>query len=326
MRFYRSDKSYFVNAKSNSFSVKSNFVRAKSNCTLGKRDRASGISHFIRAKLNSADGESFFGFVVALARSANQLLLSRMLGFFSQLFRSVSAYPKAIAFLNQHRLWRYVLVPAVLYAFLFLALSAAVWQFAEVLGEQLIDWMSIRTLTGLLGDTLSWLIKLLTRLLGFLLYFKLFRYLVLLLASPSLALLAEKTQELLTGQAYPFAFRRFGSDVVRGLAISLKNLLLELSFTLPLYLLSFIPLASPVTVALIIAIESYFVGFAMLDYRNEFRRLSARQSRTWIRQRRGLAIGNGLLFNLLLLIPVVGVLLAPSLGVVAASLSAEDDN
>ncbi len=249
-----------------------------------------------------------------------------MASFFPKLFRSVSAYPKAIAFLNRHRLWHYVLVPAVIYALIFLALSAAVWEFAEALSDQLIDWIGIRTLSGFLDEALSWLVKLLTRLLGFLLYFKLFRYVVLLLASPALALLSEKTQEILTGQTKPFTFRQFFSDVARGLAISLTNLLLELSFTLPLYLLSFIPLASPFTVALIIAIESYFVGFAMLDYRNEFRQFSARQSRTWIRQHRGLAIGNGLLFNLLLLIPVAGVLLAPSLAVVAAGLSAEVDS
>jgi CysZ protein len=60
----------------------------------------------------------------------------------------------------------------------------------------------------------------------------------------------------------------------------------------------------------------------MIDYRNEFRRLSAGESNRIIKQHRGLAIGNGLAFNLLLLIPVLGVLLAPPLGAVAAGIAA----
>jgi CysZ protein len=109
---------------------------------------------------------------------------------------------------------------------------------------------------------------------------------------------------------------------MRGLGITLKNLIKELAFTLPLYLLALIPLITPFSTLAILLIESYFVGFSMIDYRNEFRRLSAGESNRIIKQHRGLAIGNGLAFNLLLLIPVLGVLLAPPLGAVAAGIAA----
>jgi CysZ protein len=75
-------------------------------------------------------------------------------------------------------------------------------------------------------------------------------------------------------------------------------------------------------------VECYYYGFSMLDYSTERHKLSPSQSITFISNRRGLAIGNGMVFFLMHIIPFVGWVLAPAYAVIAATLSLyhQDDN
>jgi CysZ protein len=59
----------------------------------------------------------------------------------------------------------------------------------------------------------------------------------------------------------------------------------------------------------------------MLDYSFERRKITASESIYFINEHKGLAVGNGLLFYMIQLLPVVGWVLAPSYAVVAATLS-----
>jgi CysZ protein len=59
----------------------------------------------------------------------------------------------------------------------------------------------------------------------------------------------------------------------------------------------------------------------MLDYSSERNKLSTTQSITFIGRHKGLAIGNGLVFYVMHLLPFIGWLLAPSYAVIAATLS-----
>jgi CysZ protein len=59
----------------------------------------------------------------------------------------------------------------------------------------------------------------------------------------------------------------------------------------------------------------------MVDYSLERKKMSASQSRLFISNHKGLAIGNGMVFYIFHIIPIVGWVLAPSYAVVAATLS-----
>ena len=64
----------------------------------------------------------------------------------------------------------------------------------------------------------------------------------------------------------------------------------------------------------------------MLDYSCERHKLSPSASINFISQRRGLAIGNGLVFYLMHFVPFVGWVLAPSYALVAATISLYHQN
>ena len=74
----------------------------------------------------------------------------------------------------------------------------------------------------------------------------------------------------------------------------------------------------PVTTLLV---ECYYYGFSMLDYSCERHRLSPSESISFIGKHKGLAIGNGMVFYLMHVVPFVGWVLAPAYAVVAATIS-----
>ncbi len=246
-----------------------------------------------------------------------------MKAFFQHLFVAIASYGRAFRFLSQHRLWKYVFIPALIYLLIYGGLLVLIFAESHWLSDLLAHWLHADTVQGGWGDFLTGAVNWIVRALLFLLYFKLFRYIILILAAPAMAMLAERTQEILTGISHPFDRQQFIRDVWRGIRLSLRNLLVEWLLTIPLYFLLLVPVLNFFVSILILCIESYFVGFSMIDYRNEFRRMSGRESRQLVRSHRGLAVGIGLVFTLSLAIPIAGVLLAPMLAVVAAALAVE---
>ena len=92
-------------------------------------------------------------------------------------------------------------------------------------------------------------------------------------------------------------------------------------YTLSILLLSLIPLAGWLTPILALLVECYYYGFSMLDYSMERHRKTPAESIFFISSHKGLAVGNGLAFYMMHLLPVIGWILAPAYSVVAATLS-----
>ena len=152
-------------------------------------------------------------------------------------------------------------------------------------------------------------------------YFSLFKYLFLIVGSPLFAYLSEKTEAIIEGKDFPFNFKQLLKDILRGIRLSLRNMLWQTVYTVTILLLSFIPLLGWVTPLIAMIVECYYLGFSMLDYSCERNKLSPSQSVAFIGRHKGLAIGNGLMFYAMHLIPILGWILAPSYAVIAATIS-----
>lgn len=239
-----------------------------------------------------------------------------------QFFLGIRTYGQALAFSRRHRLWGFYVIPAMLNVLIIGGLLWLGWQYSDLLTEWLWAQARFEVLPEWLLTALNWLIAIVVKLLVLFIFIKTYSTLVLLLLSPVLGMVAEKVQTILLERPEPpFSVSVLLKNVLRGLLLTLRNTGIELLLVLGLGLLGFIvPLIAPVTTALIILTEAYFIGFGMIDLRNEFLGFSARQSRQLIWHRRGLAVGNGLGFLAFLLIPVVGVLMGPVVSVIAANL------
>ena len=238
---------------------------------------------------------------------------------------SIQSYAQAHRFISKHRLWKWILVPGFIYCLLFLAGMYLFWTSSNSAIEFILLKTGVKTWLDKMQDSwISFLFiigQIILRLVLLLFYFSLFKFLFLIIGSPLFAYLSEKTEAIMEGRDFPFNFKQLMKDIWRGIRIALRNLLWQTVYVLSIFILSFIPLFGWVAPLVALLVECYYFGFSMLDYSSERNKLSASQSIEFIGRHKGLAIGNGLVFYLMHMIPIVGWLLAPSYAVVAATIS-----
>ncbi len=238
---------------------------------------------------------------------------------------AIQSYGQAHQFIRRHNLWKWIILPGIVYMLLF---CISMYFFAKS-ANGVIDFLFIKT--GLK----VWVASMSSRLLGFLFtiggmmlwlilmlfYFSLFKYLWLIVGSPIFAYLSEKTEAIIEGKDFPFSFLQLIKDIFRGVRIAIRNTLWQTVYTFSILLLSLIPVIGWVTPVFALLIECYYYGFSMLDYSCERNKLTPAESIHFIGNRKGLAIGNGLVFYLMHLVPVAGWIFAPAYAVIAATLS-----
>ena len=238
---------------------------------------------------------------------------------------SIQAYFKAHEFIQKHKLWKWILIPGILYAVLF---GVSMYFFSQS-ATAVIEYLS--TETGLQ----SWINKLQDSWIGFLftmggvmlwlvlmlLYFSLFKYIWLIIGSPVFSFLSEKTASIIEGKTFDFQLKQYLSDVVRGVKLAIRNTLWQTVYIISIILLSLFPFIGWASPMIAIALECYYYGFSMLDYSCERQKMSVEKSIDFIGKHKGLAIGNGIVFYLLHSIIIVGWVVAPAYAVIAATIS-----
>ncbi len=115
-------------------------------------------------------------------------------------------------------------------------------------------------------------------------------------------------------------------DVIRGVLIALRNFCIEIGYILLVFVLSFfIPfLGGIIGTIVLFFIAAYFYGFSFVDYNNERKRYTIKQSVQFIRKNKGMVIANGMVFSFFMLVPFCGTTLAgfvAIISVVAATVS-----
>lgn len=238
---------------------------------------------------------------------------------------SIQAYLHTHRFIIKHRLWKWIIIPGFIYALLFVVGIYLFW----ISSNSAIELMLVKTgikdwMQKMQNSWLSFLVifgQIILRLILLLFYLSLFKYLFLIIGSPLFAYLSEKTESIIEGREIPFNLKQFLKDIVRGIRLAFRNMLWQTVYTLSILILSFIPLLGWITPLIALAIECYYLGFSMLDYSCERNKLSTSQSISFISRHKGLAIGNGMVFILMHMIPFVGWILSPSYAVIAATIS-----
>lgn len=238
---------------------------------------------------------------------------------------AIQSYWEAHRFIVKYKLWRWILIPGIIYSILFCLGIYLFWQSSDAAIQYLMNISGLgKWMQAAEGGWLKFLFifgQVILKLVLMLLYFSLFKYLFLIVGSPLFAYLSEKTESIIEGKEYPFNLGQLLRDIGRGIRLALRNTLWQTVYTISILILSFIPIAGWFTPFFALLIECYYLGFSMLDYSCERSKLSTAQSIIFIGNHKGLAIGNGIVFYMMHMIPVAGWILAPSYAVIAATLS-----
>lgn len=214
--------------------------------------------------------------------------------FFKNLFFGYKSYFKAILFIREHKLYWYLLIPAILMLIIYKIGASIKAHYVAPKADNM-------------NEIVWYLLYMLLELSVAILLMKFAKYLVVVILSPLISSLSMKTERILTGNTYPFNFRQLIHDIRRAFRIVVRNLMWEYFFFLVIFLVSYLgwenPRSSPIFYVTFV-IGFFYYGFAFLDYINERRRLDVDESITFVRDHRGLAIAIGSIYSLLILVPV----------------------
>ncbi|WP_240646739.1 EI24 domain-containing protein [Chitinophaga rhizosphaerae] len=252
------------------------------------------------------------------------ILKKRTLFSLREVLGAIQSFGVAHRFITEHRLWKWILIPGIVYCLMFVAGIIYVWDYSGVFIDYVLNLLTLKTwieeLQNGFVNFLFLLVGFAVRMVFLIMYFSFFKYLFLIVGSPLFAYLSEKTESIMQGKDFPFSTAQLLKDLWRGIRLSLRNLVYQTALMLILAILAFVPILGWLTPLIAMLVECYYFGFSMMDYSFERRRWTMRQSIAYIRQHKGMAMGNGVVFYLFLFIPVLGWLLAPCYAVIAATI------
>ena len=230
------------------------------------------------------------------------------------ILKGIQAYFGAFQLISKLKLWKYFIVPILISVLTAFLIGVSAYTLSDKIGHYIAGiwkWEFGQQTFEMLSTFFS---GLLIVVIGLLLY----KHIVMALSAPFMSPVSEKIEHYLTGETHQHRKTSFQEQLVRGIRINVRNLLRELFFTIPILLVSFIPVVGFFSTVLLFTMQAYYAGFGNMDYTLE-RHFKYKESINFVKKNKGTAIGNGIIFMLFLLVPIIGVVLVLPLSVTAAT-------
>ncbi|MFD0834648.1 EI24 domain-containing protein [Mariniflexile aquimaris] len=228
----------------------------------------------------------------------------------------IQAYFGAFNLISKLKLWKYFAVPMLISFVIAIVIGVSAYVLSDNIGfyiSKLWVWEWGKETFTTIGNILGGLFIV---LLGLILY----KHIIMALSAPFMSPVSEKIEIHLVGESRSQRITSFTDQLLRGIRINVRNLGMELVLTIPILLLGFIPIIGIFSTVILFLVQAYYAGFGNMDYTLE-RHYKYNESIQFVRNHRGLAIGNGIIFMLFLLIPVIGAILVLPLSTTAASIN-----
>ena len=234
----------------------------------------------------------------------------------SNLIDGLKAYLEAYEVISRLKLWRFFLIPMLISVLIFLSIVLVSISFSDEIGLYISSFWSwdfgketINTVSMILGGVILISIGLIV-----------FKHLVMILSAPFMGPISKKIEDDFTGVTSQTQVSSPLTLMFRSIKISSRNLFRELLLSIPILILGLIPLIGFFSLFLLFLMQAYFAGFGNMDYTLE-RHFSYQKSIQFVKANKGIAIGNGLVFMLFLLIPFVGVIFIIPFSVTSATIA-----
>jgi len=227
----------------------------------------------------------------------------------------IKGYVGSFQLISKLNLWKYFIVPILISLVTAILIGVSAYGLSDNIGSfitRLWKWEVgkevVTTISNFIGGAII-------VVFGFMLY----KHIVMALSAPFMSPVSEKIEEYLTNNdTHSHRNTSFKQQLWRGIRINVRNLVKEILYTIPILIIGFIPVIGIISTVLLFLIQAYYAGFGNIDYTLE-RHFNYKESIGFVRKHRGFAIGNGIVFMLFLLVPVLGVILVLPFSVTAAS-------
>ena len=219
------------------------------------------------------------------------------MGFVRDFKLGVKSYINAVIFIKKHKLWIYFLFPIII----FFTIYYTGFTFQELKRDY-----TASDEDGMIKKVWYFFVY------GFFLMishviFNFMRYILIILISPVLSIVSEKVEKIITGNKYKFNLKQLVKDIKRTVNLAIRNVFFEFGIVygvaIILYIMFWI-LPAPEGTAKFISsqfamiVAFYYYGFGFIDFMNERRMLTIKESVKFVKEHKGFAIALGLVFTL----------------------------
>jgi CysZ protein len=236
--------------------------------------------------------------------------------------KSLSCYLQVPATLSKHRLWHYQLIPALVS----LVITSLMFVLMIWLANLLRVWVENNWDISIAGS--RDLVPIAVGIGAFLVmavgFFFLHKHIVIVALAPFLGRIAEVITRAECGPQADTPMTPWQS-LRRSAYINTRSVFVEIFCTILLLLIGIIPFLTPFTSAAIFFIGGRYAGNGLMDFPLEYRGLSVKESIEWSRSHKATAFGIGAGYQLLLMIPFLGWMFAPTFGTVAGTLRSVEE-
>jgi len=224
-----------------------------------------------------------------------------MLLFFKEFITGLRSCWQGVKFIFEHRFYWYFLVPAILMLIIY------------YLGNLLLRSEIEADLSNMNG-IVWYFIHVVVNISVAILLMKFAKYIVVIVLSPLLSHVSQRCKNYLSQEhanekthLLIIDYKQIIKDAKRGVRLAFRNILWEYFFFIIILIISYIfwdePRNAPIFYITFI-IGFYYYGFSFLDYECERRKMDEQQSIAYVRTHRGLAMSIGMVYSMLILVPV----------------------
>lgn len=224
-------------------------------------------------------------------------------------------YTNALGLISKLGLWKYFAIPMIISVVTAVIIGLSAYGFSDDIG----GWISGLWIWDWGGNVVTTIAEIFGGILIIAIGLILYKHIIMALSAPFMSPVSEKIEAYLHQGQRKHRDTTFMAQLWRGIRINLRNLGFELLLTLPILLIGLIPVIGIFSTLLLFLVQAYYAGFGNMDYTLE-RHFKYDESVAFVKSKRGYAIGNGIVFMLFLLIPVVGIILVLPISVTAATL------
>lgn len=227
----------------------------------------------------------------------------------------IKEYAGVFKLMSYLKLWKYFIIPMLISFCTAILIGVEAYVLSDDVGfyiSKIWIWDWGKEVFSSISNFIGGLVVL---IIGLILY----KHIIMALSAPFMSPVSEKIEKHFYGDVSHLHRKTSNTDqLIRGIRINIRNLSKELIITVPILILKFIPVVNIFSTILLFIVQAYYAGFGNMDYTLE-RHLKYKESIQFVSKNKGYAIGNGIVFMLFLLIPIVGIIIVLPLSVTAAS-------
>jgi len=221
--------------------------------------------------------------------------------FFKEFIIGLRSCWQGIRFIFEHRFYWYFFIPALLMLF--------IYYLGNIILRSEIE-ADLSNMNGIVWYFIHVIINISIAIL----LMKFAKYIVVIVLSPLLSHVSQRCKKHLSdAQSHERShiliidYKQIIKDAKRGVRLAFRNILWEYFFFIIILIVAYIfwdePRQSPLFYITFL-IGFYYYGFSFLDYECERRKMDEQESIHYVRSHRGLAMSIGMIYSVLILVPV----------------------